>query len=285
MKKIIMAILLLPIFLNFSGCTKKTNEIPKTSTKIEKSAIEDKKSKVNIILFYPSKEGSSLSASSRLVSFNNSLERTILEEFLKGTDTKDTLYIIPKGTKLLSVSRKEDTIILDLSKEFNDISTENEAVLNNTIYSIVNSLTEIPGIKNVIIRVEGKVPKINNISFENPFKRNRSIFNRDKTSKPNDILKKQMEFESQGRWLDAYLLYSDDENNTYRKYFDDYVKENEEAFAQGFISKNFTVGSYTVDNTGTHALVKVKFNDTNRELNIGMIKIEESWMVDWIPPQ
>lgn len=280
MKRIIMTILLLTVFFNFSGCIKKTNEIPKTSTKIEKSEIEDKKSKVNIILFYPSKEGSSLVASSRSATFNNSLERTIIEEFLKGPQN-----IIPNGTKLLSVSRKEDTIILDFSKEFNNISTENPTLLNSSIYSIVNSLTEIPGIKNVIIRVEGKVPKINNVSFENPFKRNRNLFNRDKTAKPNDILKKQMEFESLGKWLDAYLLYSDDENNTYRKYFDDYVKENEEAFAQGFISKNFTVGNYTVDTTGTHALVKVKFNDTNRELNIGMIKIEGAWMVDWIPPQ
>ncbi|MCX7883425.1 MAG: GerMN domain-containing protein [Caloramator sp.] len=280
MKRIIMTILLLTIFFSFSGCINKNNEIPKESTKIEKSQIEDKKNKVNIILFYPSKEGSSLVASSRSATFNNSLERTIIEEFLKGPQN-----IIPNGTKLLSTSRKEDTIILDFSKEFNNISTENLTLLNNSIYSIVNSLTEIPGIKNVIIRVEGKVPKINNISFENPFKRNRNLFNRDKISKPNDILKKQMKFEALGKWLDAYLLYSDDENNTYRKYFDDYVKENEEAFAQGFISKNFTIGNYTVDTTGTHALVKVKFNDTNRELNIGMIKVEGAWMVDWIPPQ
>lgn len=284
MRKIFLAILLLAVFFNLSSC-KTTPKISKPPTESVKTEVEDKKNKVNIIIYFPSKEANILIPISKEANFNNSLERTIVEEILKEPVSKDISYIIPKGTKLLSILKKEDTIILDLSKEFSTISTDNPILLNSTIYSIVNSLTEIPGIKNVMIKVEGKTPSIGNLSFTTPFKRNRSLIKRDKTSNPSQILKKQMELEAEGKYLEAYLLYSDDENNTYRKYFDYYVKENEEAAAQGFISKNFTVGDYTIDSTGKHALVKVIFNDTGRELKIGMVKIDNAWLVDWSPPQ
>lgn len=284
MKKAVIAIFTFVLLLTFSSCVKPSPKALKSSPEQIKTSAEEK-NKVNIILFLPSKDENFLVPISLKVDFNNSLERTIVEEILKEPKAQNVSYIIPKGTKLLSIMRKEDTIIIDFSKEFSNISKDNINLLNNTIYSIVNSLTEIPGIKNVIIKVEGKPFKIGDISSETPLKRNRNLLKRDKTSNPREILKRQMDLEVEGRYLEAYLLYSDDENNTYRKYFDYYVKENEEAAAQGFISKNFTVGDYIIDSTGKHALVKVMFKDTNRELKIGMVKIEDAWLVDWTPPQ
>lgn len=289
MKKEVLIILLLTVFFTFTGCRNKPEaakqpEVTRQNQTVPQPVTESDKNKINLILFFPNNSGTYLMPVSRLATFNTSIERTIVEEILKGPGTAELKNPILERTKLLSIAKKEDTIIADFSRDFVKNNPVQSRIM--AVYSIVNSLTEIPGIKKVVLKVEGKgLESTGGTTFTEPFKRNRSLFKRDKTLKPNEILKMQMDFEAQGKWFDAYLLYSDDENNTYRKYYDDYVKESEDAAARGFITKNFTVDNYSIDDTGTRAKVKVRFNETGRDLNIGLVKIEGAWLVDWIPPQ
>ena len=67
---------------------------------------------------------------------------------------KDFKGIIPKNTKLLSYDIKEDLIVLNFSKEFLNISEEDES---NIISSIIYTFTSLDGINKVSIYVDGNL--------------------------------------------------------------------------------------------------------------------------------
>ena len=61
---------------------------------------------------------------------------------------------IPSGTELISYSIEDNLIKLNFSKEFNDVSIENEVKL---VEMLVYSFTNIDGINNVMLFVEDKL--------------------------------------------------------------------------------------------------------------------------------
>lgn len=64
--------------------------------------------------------------------------------------------IIPEGTKLLSLTIKDDLAILDFSKEILNIE---ETLEEKMIEAIIYSITSLPDIKSVTIQVKGEVLK------------------------------------------------------------------------------------------------------------------------------
>lgn len=66
-------------------------------------------------------------------------------------------WVVPKGTKLLKASLAGDTVTLDFNSALEDSSfwsgSEHEYV---GIYAIVNTATQVPGVKYVKFQVEGK---------------------------------------------------------------------------------------------------------------------------------
>ena len=285
MKRMLATLLL---FLLILGCKK-------VETKTEGINIEQKKQMVNVILFFPDSNNKFLHAESREIVFDKSLERTILNELIKGPKTLGLVNPIPNGTRILSINKNEDTLIVNFSSEFVKNHPGGADKERMTIYSIVNSLTEIPGIKNVQFEIGGRKYDTykGNIAINTPLNRNRDLFNRDKKRTPNEVLKLQMTFEKQGKWLDAYLLMSDDENNTYRKYYNDYVKEMEETKALGFLDTDFVVGNFSLEPSKTKARVKVNFYEVDstgkkvlgKDLYFTCVKVNGAWMVDWLTAQ
>jgi len=78
----------------------------------------------------------------------------------KESESKNAWPVLPGGTDendLLSVSVSNDTFIVDCSANFKNmcanLSEENEMLL---IFSIVNTLTEIKGIRQVLFQIEGR---------------------------------------------------------------------------------------------------------------------------------
>ncbi|KRQ86476.1 Sporulation and spore germination [Caloramator mitchellensis] len=285
MKKVVSTLLLFFLIL---GCKK-------VETKTEGINIEQKKQMVNIILFFPDRTNKFLKAEARDVVFDKSLERTILNELIKGPKTLGLVNAIPNGTRILSINKNEDILVVNLSNEFIKNHPGGIDKERATLYSIVNSLTEIPGVKGVQFQIGGRKYDTykGNISINAPLRRNRDLFIRDKKMLPNEVLKLQMNLEKQGKWLEAYLLMSDDENNTYRKYFDDYVKEMEESKALGFLNADFVVDGYTLDPSKLKARVKVNFYEMDasgkkilgKDLYFTVVKINGAWMVDWLTAQ
>jgi germination protein M len=101
-----------------------------------------------------------------------------MEQLLKGPDERRLLSALPAGTKLNSISVSDDGVCIanfDASLE-----TAITGVTENvTLYSIVNSLTELDSIKQVQILVNGETPHLSNVEVDlsTAVPRNDSIIN------------------------------------------------------------------------------------------------------------
>ena len=291
-----MPILLIIICILFSSCRlgflQRGNE-EKNSGAISNSS--QYTGKISILLYFPDSTQSYLIPQERIAEFDTSLEKTKIKELLKGPLSASRVSPIPKDTKLLSISRSGDTVTVNLSGEFKSNHPGGSTEELMSIYTIVDSLTEIPGISKVLFKIGGKLESslAGHITFNKSLGRNRALLKRNKDLNPTAVLDLQMTLESKGKWLDAYVLLSDDAKNPDRKYFTDYVVEMEEVKQLGFTNQKFTVGDYTLDSTGAKSKVRVDFYVLNTEgskkiINtayFSTVKIEGIWMVDWSTAQ
>ncbi len=288
-------LLLLVINFFFSSCSlgsfpgKESKKIDRAlSGKVQSNGI------IHIILYFPDKTQSQLVPVDRIAEFDTSLEKTVINELLKGSPT-NLPSPIPKGTRLLKVSRSGDMVTLNLSGEFKKNHPGGSTGELMSIYSIVNSLTEIPGVNSVLFKIENRLidTLAGHMTFNKPITRNRAILNRNTTLNPTEVLKLQMSFESQGKWLDAYVLLSDDPKNPDRKHYNDYIVEMEEVRALGFTDQEYKVGEFALDKSGSSAKVRVDFPTPNsgvgesatNPLYFNTVKIDGVWMVDWSTSQ
>ncbi|QFJ55443.1 GerMN domain-containing protein [Pseudobutyrivibrio xylanivorans] len=121
----------------------------------------------DLILYFASADGMSVVGEPRHVYYsrNVSIEKVVMEQLLKGPEDERLLSSIPNGTKLNSVSISESGVcIVNLDAAFETAVTGvTEQV---TIYSIVNTLTELDSIKQVQILVNGATPHISNVDAD-----------------------------------------------------------------------------------------------------------------------
>ncbi len=102
-----------------------------------------------------------------------SWEQLVIEELLKGPSQHDRTDIMPPGVEVLDVTRKGETVFVNLSQEFTgdidlstipgkeDIPEEKRAIARAemkrmAIYSIVNSLTELEGVNYIKFLIENR---------------------------------------------------------------------------------------------------------------------------------
>ncbi|MBE5914147.1 MAG: sporulation and spore germination [Pseudobutyrivibrio ruminis] len=133
-----------------------------------------------LTLYFASADGMSTVAETREVYYsrNVTIERLVIEQLLKGPDSDELLSAIPPGTKLNSISVSENGVCIvnfDAAIE----STVTGVTENVTVYSIVNSLTELDNIKQVQILVNGDTPHISNVDVDlsSSISRNEDIIN------------------------------------------------------------------------------------------------------------
>lgn len=99
----------------------------------------------------------------------------VFEELKKGPASDEMGAVIPENTRLLSAKIKDGVCTLDFSKEFvdNNMGSAGEMM---TLYSIVNSMTEIPEVKKVQFLIEGTVREVYlHSSLDMPYERNQDI--------------------------------------------------------------------------------------------------------------
>lgn len=109
----------------------------------------------NLTLYFASKDGTKLVKEVRTVHYstNISLEKLIMEQLVEGPKAAGTLATVPSGTKMISVSVVDGVCYVNLSDSFRNQNAEvNEEIV---LYSIVNSLTDVPGVTKVQIAVNG----------------------------------------------------------------------------------------------------------------------------------
>jgi len=103
---------------------------------------------------------------------NQSLEYVVVSELLKGPTKFERVAVMPPNDKLLDVTRKGDTVFVNVSEEFkgdidltllgkNNVSEDQKEnalaqMKRLSVYSIVNSLTELDGVNRVKILVNNR---------------------------------------------------------------------------------------------------------------------------------
>lgn len=108
-----------------------------------------------ITLYFSNKEGDGLVQEIQECHYNSniSLEKLVMERLMKGPISVEGTSAIPSGTKLISVSVLDGVCLLNLDEGFlNQNYNIEEGVV---IYSIVNSLAELPNVSKVQISVNG----------------------------------------------------------------------------------------------------------------------------------
>ena len=113
--------------------------------------------KVTIRLYFANEAGDGLIAVDRSKAYNTniSLDKFVVEELLKGpgTTTYGVYPTINPDTKLISTLVKDNTCYVNFDSTF--LTQVYEVKAEVAIYSIVNSLCELPGIDRVQILVAG----------------------------------------------------------------------------------------------------------------------------------
>ncbi|MBE6933211.1 MAG: hypothetical protein E7464_07530 [Ruminococcaceae bacterium] len=84
-----------------------------------------------------------------------SQQEYILRSLITGPQSESLSPTIPRGTMLLSVSVQDGACLVDFSAEFRQNRPEQELQERMTIFSVVNSLTQLEEIETVEILVEG----------------------------------------------------------------------------------------------------------------------------------
>lgn len=84
------------------------------------------------------------------------LEETVVSRLLEGPASDNLQSAIPFGTRLNDVYVSEGVCIVDLSQEFVANAIHDELHESITLYSIVNTVTELPMIDSVKFLIDGK---------------------------------------------------------------------------------------------------------------------------------
>lgn len=138
----------------------------------QESFIENPGEQINSIqnatltLYFANKEGNALVKETRDVyySSNISMEKLIMEQLLDGPAISGCQSAIPNGTNLVNVSVVDGVCYVSLDETFRNQNYEiSEAIV---IYSIVDSLSEVPTINKVQISINGDTSGVYRDSFE-----------------------------------------------------------------------------------------------------------------------
>ena len=128
-------------------------------------------------LYFANKTGDKLKSQSTVIEYsaNVALEKIVVEQLIAGPTEKGFYPTIPKDTKLMSITTKDGVCYVNLDTGF---TAQGYDVLGTvTIYSIVNSLAELPEISGVQILVNGEtsITFKDNIRLETTFQINPEI--------------------------------------------------------------------------------------------------------------
>jgi len=158
--------------------------------------------KTPIRLYFANKDNTKLKLEIRYVDDPDvkknlsNLASTVVNELIKGpTDNETFLRTVPAEAKLrspVSISGKVATV--DMSKEFKTKHPGGKDAEKMTIYSIVNSLTELEGIEKVKFTIEGKTQKeyMGNFKFDAVFPRSVQLISKDAAETTSGISEEGM---------------------------------------------------------------------------------------------
>jgi len=111
--------------------------------------------KKELVLYFADASGTRLKEEKREAIYNmdTSLEQLVVTELIKGPETEGLKATISPDAKLLNVSVNEGICYINFNQAF--LTTVKDTDVKLTVYSIVDSLSELTTVKKVQIAVEG----------------------------------------------------------------------------------------------------------------------------------
>lgn len=130
-----------------------------------------------VTVYFTNEDATGLVAERRVISpSDDPVERT-LDELLKGPEGRFLSRTIPPGVQVLGTRLDGTTLYVDFSKELRTNHWGGSTGEIMTVYSIVNSLTAIPGVEAVVILLEGELQEslVGHLILDEPFGRDPSL--------------------------------------------------------------------------------------------------------------
>ncbi len=139
--------------------------------------IDSTGTETKVKLYFANEKGDSLVEYLKEITYNGTvpLEELVLEELLTGPEQIGMYRTVPEDTVLNKVEMKDGICYVDFNDEFmNKLSGLSDDVV---IYSIVNTLVELPYIKKVQFQINGEVPPFfgEGLSLDGYFERDLSL--------------------------------------------------------------------------------------------------------------
>lgn len=141
----------------------------------EEEISEEQMRQTIVSLYFYNENTNSLVPEGRLIDVKELIEKPynkLVELLIQGPNNEELSKTIPDGTRINKIELKGDTLYIDFSKEFINNHEGGEDKEKATIYSLVNTmtnLTEVNSIKILIDGEENKAFKDNKIKFDDPF--------------------------------------------------------------------------------------------------------------------
>ena len=177
-KKIIIIIIALAIIISILIILISKNEKKKYAVEEyqpEEEISMEQERKTIVSLYFRNKTTKTLEPEARLIDVKdlvNDPYKNIMNLLIEGPK-KDTLEkTIPNGTIINNITLQQDMLVIDFSKEFVDNHKGGKEEEEQTIESIVKTLTELAEIDSIKILIDGEENKEFNdqlINFSSPF--------------------------------------------------------------------------------------------------------------------
>ena len=133
--------------------------------------------RIRLHLFFANQKGDRLVDTYRNVVYNSNIapERLIVEQVLKGPNSDAVYPTLNKDTKVLSVTTRDGVCYVNLDSTF--LTEPYNVTPQVAVYSLVNSLTQLPTVSKVQFSVEGKTADsfMEIMSLQNTYEENTEL--------------------------------------------------------------------------------------------------------------
>ncbi len=136
-----------------------------------------------IKLYFSNADGTSLVEETRVVTHSSSvsMEKLIMEQLIDGPKLEKSKATIPVATKLINVSVLDGVCYVSVDNSFQNQDQEIKEEI--VLYSIVNSLTDLPGVTKVQLSINGDTKGYCRYTYElsKMYERNLDLLESNKT--------------------------------------------------------------------------------------------------------
>lgn len=178
-KKMILIIIILVIIIGvgvwYFFFFSKNNEQQVNEIIPEEEISEEQMRQTIVSLYFYNESSKSLVSEGRLIDAKELIQepyKKLMELLIEGPQNTSLSKTIPDGTRVNKAELRGETLYLDLSKEFIENHQGGEEQESITIYSIVNTMTNLTEVNAIKILIDGKENqafKDNKIKFDDPF--------------------------------------------------------------------------------------------------------------------